>query len=250
MKLTIVNSNSAGNAYILEGQEEALLIECGCNMNKIRQAIKFQIKKFVGCLITHEHNDHCSDFGEVIRSGINIFTSRGTTKALKARIDEAYHHRLNPVAQMEEFYIGGFKIFPFPVKHDAAEPLGFLIFHPAMGTTLFLTDTYYCGYKFDNLNNIIIEANYSDERIDAMMLAAGNRFVRNRVIGSHMSIETCMEFLLANNLTEVNNIVLIHLSDNNSHESNFIEQIQGLTGKTVWAAKAGMVINDFGKQPY
>ena len=35
--------------------------------------------------------------------------------------------------------------------------------------------------------------------------------LRNRTIKSHMSYDTCKETLLANDLSEVNNIVLIHL---------------------------------------
>lgn len=65
---------------------------------------------------------------------------------------------------MEKYKIGEFTVMPFPTIHDAAEPVGFLIHHKNCGLVLFLTDTAYSEYRFEGLNNIIIEANY-DMRI-------------------------------------------------------------------------------------
>jgi hypothetical protein len=45
MQLTIINSNSSGNAYVLHNKEEALLIECGVRIDRIMQAIGFNVKK-------------------------------------------------------------------------------------------------------------------------------------------------------------------------------------------------------------
>jgi uncharacterized surface protein with fasciclin (FAS1) repeats len=64
-----------------------------------------------------------------------------------------------------------------------------------------------------------------------------------------MSIETCKGLLEANDLTAVNNIVLIHLSDGNSNAADFKKQVQDLTGKTVHIAGKDMVI-DLNKTPF
>jgi hypothetical protein len=55
--------------------------------------------------------------------------------------------------------------------------------------------------------------------------------------------------LRANDLTGVNNIVLIHLSDSNSDAPRFQKEVRELTGKTVWVAEAGLEIN-FDKEPF
>ena len=50
-----------------------------------------------------------------------------------------------------------------------------------------------CPNRFANINNILIEANYCDMIIDEK-LRINNKFVRDRVIQSHMSIKTCKVF--------------------------------------------------------
>ena len=47
----------------------------------------------------------------------------------------------------------------------------------------------------------------------------------------------------------MDNIVLIHLSDGNSDEERFVREVKEITGKPVYAANAGMVL-DLSKQPY
>jgi len=108
----------------------------------------------------------------------------------------------------------------------------------------------YLPYKFAGLNNLILECNYSQEILDSR-LSEGNtiEMVRNRVIGSHMSLETCKDVLRANDLTGVNNIVLIHLSDGNSNSALFKTEIRNLTGKSVFIADKGMNI-DFNATPF
>ena len=54
--------------------------------------------------------------------------------------------------------------------------------------------------------------------------------------------------LSANDLSKVNNIVLIHLSDSNSNEKQFVKEVYELTGKNVCAAYNGMEI-PFNKTP-
>jgi hypothetical protein len=66
---------------------------------------------------------------------------------------------------------------------------------------------------------------------------------------SHCSFDTCRETLLANDLSKVNNIVLIHLSDGNANASEFKQGIIDATGKTVHIAEKGMTIN-FNKSPF
>ncbi len=65
----------------------------------------------------------------------------------------------------------------------------------------------------------------------------------------HFSLENCKDMLKANDLRQVNNIVLIHLSDSNSDEKQFHKEVLELTNKNVHVASNGMVI-DFKKTPF
>lgn len=53
-----------------------------------------------------------------------------------------------------------------------------------------------------------------------------------------MSLETAKEFLRANDLSRVQEIWLLHLSDDNSDAERFKREIQGLTDKPVYVAQA------------
>lgn len=246
MKLKVIGTGSKGNAYLLENEEEALLIECGVNISEIKKAVDFNISKIVGCILTHEHNDHAKSIKEVLDCKINVYTSYGTFEAKKIN----YSCQRGAIALLSSTsrMIGNFKILPFHINHDALEPLGFLINHPETGNVLFLTDTFYSNYTFKNLNNIIIEANYSKEIIKEKL--ADKEFLKDRIFKSHMSLETCLEFLEANDLSKVNNIVLIHLSDGNSNEIQFKDAVEKQTGKKVFVASNGMEIENFNKTPF
>jgi phosphoribosyl 1,2-cyclic phosphodiesterase len=248
MKLTILGSSSKGNCYILENDTEALIIECGVNIKEVKQALNFNLQKVVGCLMTHEHGDHSKSAFDVMKSGIDLYSTKGTFDALN--LDWNYAHRANPIMQNGQFKVGNFNIISFDVKHDAAEPCGFLINHLETGTVLFLTDTYYVPYTFKGLHNIIVEANYSKAIIDKRTSTGSMKsFLSDRIIASHMSLETCKELLQANDLSQVNNIVLIHLSDGNSDAIHFLNEVKNLTGKNVTIADAGVII-DFDKTPF
>ncbi len=247
MKLTILGSSSKGNCYILENDTEALIIECGVNIKEVKQALNFNLKKVVGCLMTHEHGDHAKYASDFMKAGINVWASEKTHES----VGHLMNHRACIIAPNGTQQLGGFKVLAFDIRHDAAQPVGFYINHIETGNVLFLTDTFYAPYTFRNLNNIIVEANYSTEIIEKKRSQGYlPQFLTDRIIGSHMSLETCKELLQANDLSQVNNVVLIHLSDGNSDAIHFCNEIKNLTGKNVTVADAGVIIDSFNKTPF
>lgn len=246
MKLKVISTGSKGNAYLLENEEEALLIECGVKISEIKQALDFDYSKVVGCIVTHRHGDHAKSINEVMKLGFETYALNDVFKNTGFSLVSKMGNEIIP---KQSFQVGNFKILPFDVKHDVP-CLGFLIEHKDCGKTLFLTDTYYCKYTFPELNNIIIEANYSKEIIDRKFGPDSDKeFLRNRILKSHFSLENCKGMLAANDLRQVNNIVLIHLSDSNSDEKQFVREVSELTNKNVTAAVAGLEIN-FNKTPF
>lgn len=249
MQLKILGTGSSGNCYILENNKEALIIELGLSFSKIKQALNFDLSKVVGVLVTHEHGDHAGAGGKGIKdalsNGIKVYASAGTFRAFDIK-----HHNANIIQAKKSFQIGNFKILPFDVHHDVNEPLGFLIDHEETGRCLFVTDTTYIDYTFPNLNNIIIEANYSEDIIKEKLGSTWQgEFLKNRILKSHMSLNTCKETLLANDLSQVQKIILIHLSDSNSDEKKFKEVITNATGKIVYVANSNQTI-EFNKNPF
>ncbi len=245
MKLQILGSGSSGNCYILGNDSTAMVIECGVDIKKIKQGLDFNLSKVAGALVSHEHLDHSKSGEEMMAAGIKVYCSKGTAEAMGWK-----SHRLNLMKKMTKYHIGQFKVMPFDVKHDCKEPFGFYIHHPQCGNVLFVTDSFYVPHTFKNLNNILVEANYCEDIVKERMAAASiHGKVRDRVIESHMSIGTCKDMLMSNDLQYVNNIVLIHLSDGNSNAASFQKQVEELTGKTVHIASKGMEIN-LSKTPF
>lgn len=246
MELSVLGSSSRGNCYILQNDAEAIIIECGLPLLEAKKALAFNISKICGCLLTHEHGDHSGHIQEFLNSRLPIYASPGTISAIETR--GAFLPI--PLKACVKKQIGNFTILPFDVKHDAAEPLGFLIKHPEIGLLLFATDTYYLPYTFAGLTNIMIECNYQIDILEKGITEGRiPATLRDRTLQSHMSLDTCKEALLANDLTKVNNIILLHLSDNNSNAGEFKDDIHKATGKRVHIADKGLKIT-LSKTPF
>lgn len=232
IEIKTLESSSKGNCYYITDGSTPLLLEAGINFKQIRQALNFNTSDLGGCLITHEHKDHCKGLNDVLKAGIDTFMSAGTKQALG--VD---HHRLKTVQSLKPFTIGTWKIMPFDVQHDVSEPYGFLLANKAGHKLLFATDTYYIKYKFKNVTHMLIEVNYSKTILEEnIKQGITPKIMKKRLLRSHFSIENVKEFLKANDLSELEEIHLLHLSDSNSDESLFKREVQEITGKPVYVA--------------
>ncbi|MEK3792038.1 MBL fold metallo-hydrolase [Paenibacillus sp. FSL R7-0204] len=210
----------------------AILLEAGFPYKSIQRALHFRMTDIAGCLITHEHGDHSRAAADIMRAGIPVYTSRGTAQALGLS-----GHRLRSVMPREPFEIGSWTVMGFDVEHDAAEPLGWLLANQDGDKLVFLTDSYYCRYKFSRLTHIMIECNYSIDIVNRRVLAGELHPVqKNRLLRSHFSLEHVKEFLKANDTRNVEEIWLLHLSDGNSDAELFRREIMELTGTIVRVA--------------
>lgn len=233
MKLKCLGSGSKGNCYLLQDKDETLIVEAGIKYKNILKGLNFNISNVVGCLITHEHKDHSKAIYDISKNGINIYASKGTFNTC-----EVIKHRRNDIKSQEQFKIGEFTILPFAAEHDAAEPLGFLIQHKKIGKLLFITDSYFCRYKFKGLHHILIECNYSTEIMEKNI----DPGLAKRLIKSHFSLENVKKFLQQTDLSNCKDITLIHLSDSNSNAEQFKNDIEKLTGVETYIAEPGLEV--------
>lgn len=253
MVLQVLGSSSEGNAYVLQNVGEALLLEVGVSFKKILPALDYDVSKVQGVLITHEHGDHAGHIGEVLAYGLPVYATEGTIAGAQ-RFNKSDFQPTPFAGNREDGYqrlqIGGFTVIPFPTEHDANEPTGFYIWHEETGGILFATDTFYLKNRFAGLSNILIECNYDQEQLEENLIAGKIDAERyRRVRKSHLSYTTCLQLLQANDLSQVNNIVLIHISKDNGNAPAFRESIAKATGKTVSAAAPGLKLN-FNKTPF
>jgi phosphoribosyl 1,2-cyclic phosphodiesterase len=234
MQLRCLGSSSTGNCYLLENETECLVLEAGLPFREVKKALDFDISKIEGVLITHEHGDHAKYILEYEVAGMPCEMSEGTALALNIQ-------RRSHFSPGYWYLFGGFTITPFPVIHDAAEPLGFVIQHHDIGTLLFATDTEYIKQNFKKLklNHIMIECNYSQKILDDRMHYGETvKGLRDRVLQSHMELETCKSFIEANKTVNLDTVTLLHLSDGNSNAKQFQSEIQSIVGPGVRVAIA------------
>ncbi len=157
-------------------------------------------------------------------------------------------YRIHEVEPLKQFKVAEFTILPFPIEHDV-EGLGYLIKTQGI-KALFLTDSFYCKYKFNSLNFIMIECNYIIDTLNANVEAGYiPEEMKKRLIQSHFSLENVKKFLKANDLSQCRKIILLHLSDNNSDAKRMVQEIEALTGIETVVADAGMEI-DLELYPY
>lgn len=232
IEIKCLASGSTGNAYAIDDGESVLFLEAGIPAKKILSGFLPLLPRVAGCLITHEHQDHCKGTVELASSGIDLYATAGTFAGIPG-IDRPY--RKHEVRIGKQFRIGSWIVLPFETKHDAAEPCGYLVYsHTAREKLLFATDTYYIPNSFNGLNIVMVECNYSLPLLNES-IAAGRipESMKPRLLRSHFGLENVKDFIQVNNMSTVRHIYLLHLSGNNSDARLFKQEIQRVAGKPV-----------------
>lgn len=226
MDIKVIASGSSGNCYRVSDGVTSVLLDCGIPFKQIQRALNFELSSIDGVLVTHCHQDHVKGARELARIGVDVYTSKGTLDACGLS-----GGRFKAIESMDTFNVGTFTVMAFDVEHDVPEPLGFLLKSDVTGEKLlYFTDTYYLKYTFKGLNYIMGECNYSIETLNKDL----NPTLRDRILESHMSLEHFVEFLQANDLSELKEIYLLHLSNDNSDEDLFKKTVQKIIGIEVY----------------
>jgi len=244
MYLHVLGSSSAQNGYILQGETSSLIIEAGCPLKLAKQALNFNLSMVAGLVVGHRHFDHFHRAKEYALAGIDIYSNDETLAG-----SDIHPHRAKVMVEGLKYKIGEFTVMPFLLKHDVKN-FGFLIQHKEMGLCSFITDSFYSPFVFPGLNNILVECNYSDNVLERNLETSKiNPALANRIRKSHMSEDTMIGFLKANDTTQVNNIVIIHLSNGNSDAAQIVRRVTETTGIVPHIAKPGLKI-EFNKTAF
>lgn len=238
--LHVLGSSSTGNCYLLESEKECLILECGVRVQEVKKALNFDLRKVVGCIATHGHKDHIGYLKGFLETNIPIYTNDETVE----KVEIVYGELLHGVPEKRPFQLGGFRITPFYVPHDGTPCFAYQISHGEIGKLLFLTDLEYCKYKFKDVSQILVEANYAKEIIKQ----DNPNF--DHVTRGHMELETTLGFLNTNANPSLMNVVLLHLSDSNSDAEMFYTKAKEVVpGANVYVADVGMEI-ELNKEPF
>lgn len=229
MKFESFYSSSKSNFYVVTATNgKKLLIECGCSWKQLIKAIKYEkgLKNVVGCLLSHEHNDHSNCIEKVMQNGIDVYSGYGTFDSLG--IDSVDEHRAKVVYDCDRFKIGDtFEVFSFELWADKEKTayahdvpiFGYIIFDmPQDECMLFVTDASVIVPNFGEAFSIIsICCNYDGEILHALEEAGKiNTELAKRLLTSHMEKQVAMDYIDKYcNIKKCTEIHLLHMSPSN-----------------------------------
>lgn len=228
LALHIIGSGSKGNSAIVEDvtSGQGVLIDCGiCKRDVLGFAKEagFDTKRLHAILITHDHSDHVSKMGVVLRAlkqtGMPVYAMPQVLAALHGLAEFEALVDTRPLSLGEEFEEAGISIRPMATSHDAAASCGFL-FRSKDGDALgYATDT---GFVTDDMASALrdvrilaLESNH-----DVRMLREGPypRYLQERILSDrgHLSNEQAAEALAHLAGPHLQHVVAMHLSEHNN----------------------------------
>ncbi|MFT4040770.1 MAG: MBL fold metallo-hydrolase [Thermomicrobiales bacterium] len=225
--MTSLGSGSSGNALLVQTPRATLLVDCGVGVRKLTAALAQhgqRLSDVDAVLLSHEHVDHNKEAGRLQRAGATIVSTRGalTASALTAGAHEV-------VSPDRPVTVQDVEVTGIAVRHDAAEPCGFLI--QAAGITI-------CAFTdLGSVSGGIAEAVAASDLVvmeanhDEQMLRRGPYPVhlQRRILAEtgHLSNATSGE-LLAGALRQARQsptIWLAHLSETNNRPRTAITAV-------------------------
>ena len=219
MRFASLGSGSRGNALIVDAGDTRLLIDCGFSVRSTvsrLERLSIPPETISAVLVTHEHSDHIAGaFRFSARFGIPVYLTHGTLAAFSGMKMDADCRLIDSHAS---FSVGSVEISPFPVPHDAREPVQF-VFSDGADRLGVLTD---CGtitpHVVSMLNTchaLVLECNH-----DADLLAASDypAMLKRRIAGDfgHLGNAQAASLLKQIATSSLRHLVAAHLSDSNN----------------------------------
>jgi phosphoribosyl 1,2-cyclic phosphodiesterase len=202
----VVASGSKGNATLVYSKTTLFQIDMGvplCDVKTALSSLGKTTKDIQAVLITHEHSDHIKTL-PLLSETTPVYSSEGTLK--------------NPsktLVPYQEFVLGDFRIMPFSVSHDAANPIGFLI-RQGDESLGYVTDT---GYLSEQNLSLLKGATYYifESNHDYRMLLHSHRpaSLKHRIHSDvgHLSNSDSAFYMTELVTPDTKGIYLAHLSE-------------------------------------
>jgi phosphoribosyl 1,2-cyclic phosphodiesterase len=171
MRFASLGSGSEGNALVVEAAGTRVLMDCGFGLAETvarLQRLGLQGEDLAGIVVTHEHGDHIGGVGRVARKyRLPVWLTAGTLR-MAQDLDGV---DVQVIDSHAAFAVGGLEIQPYPVPHDAREPVQY-VFSDGARRLGVLTDagcsTPHIEAMLGGVEALVLECNH-----DAQMLENG-----------------------------------------------------------------------------
>ena len=220
MRFASLGSGSQGNATLIEYAGTRLLLDCGFAAREVERRLArlgVEPESLDGILVTHEHQDHIRGVGPLARRHrLPVWITHGTHRGERCGELPECHliHSHHPA-----FEIGGIEVQPYPVPHDAREPVQY-VFSAGAHRLGVLTDsgmiTPHIEQVLAGCSALLLEFNH-----DPVMLANGPYppALQRRVGGrlGHLNNEQSLALLAKLDHAGLRRLVVAHVSEKNNH---------------------------------
>ena len=234
MRFASLGSGSEGNALLVAAGRTQVLMDCGFGLQDtlVRLArLGVSAEQLDGIVVTHEHGDHIGGVARLARKfHLPVWLTHGTLRSQpKFFSNIADLHEIDP---HQPFAIGDIEISPYPVPHDAAEPVQF-VFSDGVRRLGVLTDagcsTAHIERILDGCHALVLECNHDSE-----MLMNGDYpySVKQRVSGrlGHLNNRDAASILSRLDVGCLQHLIAAHLSRKNNTEALVTQALCGALG--------------------
>ena len=224
MRLTLcpLFSGSSGNSIYISCGGAKILVDAGMSAARIEahlREIGVDIREIDAILVTQEHVDHVRGLGVLARKyGLPIYANGGTWDGILLRESGIPLRCVRTFYTGEDFYIGGVNVHPFPIPHDANEPVGYAFdckgLRCAVATDLgHISDTWVSAIT--GCQAIVLEANHDVEMVNRGPYPS---HLKRRILGrkGHLNNEDCAKVLTQLIPAGTKAVFLSHLSQDNN----------------------------------
>jgi len=126
MRFASLGSGSEGNGLVVEAGSTRVLMDCGFGLadSVVRLArLGLQVSDLAGIVVTHEHSDHIAGVGRLARKHkLPVWLTAGTL----AMAQDLGGVTVQVIDSHAVFAVDNLEIQPFPVPHDAREPVQYV----------------------------------------------------------------------------------------------------------------------------
>ncbi len=219
MRFAALGSGSAGNGLVVEAAGTRLLLDCGFTVEEAERRLArlgLAAAELAGIVVTHEHGDHLDGALPLARRHrLPVWMTHGTFRAARA---EAPGVEIKLIDGHAAFGVGALSVQPFPVPHDAREPVQY-VFSDGAHRLGVLTDigspTRPVEAMLSGCDALVLECNHDPE-----MLAAGPYpgWLKTRIAGpfGHLANGAAAALLAAIDCSRLRHVLAAHLSERNN----------------------------------
>lgn len=220
LRFASLGSGSRGNAMVIEARGTRVLLDCGFGLRELTARLArldLVLDDFAAILVTHEHTDHSAGvFNCARRHNLSVFLTHGTLAASPSNQSELTSLCL--IDSHLPFTVGELEIHPFPVPHDAREPVQY-IFSDGVHRLGVLTDTGcitpHIIKILSGCDALVLECNHD---LEMLANSAYHRALKQRIRGrlGHLDNHASATLLAALDHSHLQHIVAAHLSEQNN----------------------------------